>query len=190
MNAPLITQAADGLPRRGFTNRDVARMIESGVIHSDESFELIRGEIVPMAPEYDRHARARSRVTKIFNRALGDEWLVVTEGSLFLAYDIELKPDLHIFKASLKSEEVRGADVALAVELSSTTQRRDLQTKAPLYAGHGVKELWVIDLDARAGLIFTRIENGAYAPGRKVGTNDVLIPAAFPELALKIADLA
>jgi Uma2 family endonuclease len=189
MNVPFLTQAADGLPRRGFTNLDIQRMIETGVIDPDESFELIKGEIVPMAAEYDRHMRARARLTKIFMRALGEEWFVGTEGSLFLADDIEFKPDLHVFPAAMKSEDARGSDVLLAVELSSTTQKRDLQLKAPIYAAHGVRELWVIDLDARCGLIFDRISAGAYAQGRGVGATDILTPAAFPNISLTIADL-
>ena len=187
--APHLTQAADGLPRRGFTNDDVAKMIEIGVIDPDEFFELIKGEIVPMNAEYDRHARARARIVRIFNRALGDEWLVATETSLLLADNIEFKPDLHVFAASIKTDEVRGSDVLLAVELSSTTQRKDLEIKAPIYAEHGVRELWVIDLDARTGIIFDRIENGAHAPGRPVAADEALSPHAFPAITLKISDL-
>jgi Uma2 family endonuclease len=189
MNAPFVTQAADGLPRRGFTNTDILRMIEAGVIDPDESFELIQGEIVPMPAEYDRHFRARARLSRIFMRALGEEWFVGSEGSLFLSDDIEFKPDLHIFSAALRSENVRGPDVRLAVELSSTTQKRDLELKAPIYGTYGVPELWVIDLDSRTGLIFDRIAAGAYVRGRPVGATDALSPIAFPTVSLQIADL-
>jgi Uma2 family endonuclease len=186
---PSLTQAADGLPRRGFTNRDIERMIEAGVIDTDEFFELIKGEIVPMNAEYDRHARARQKLTRIFMRALGDEWFVATEGSLFLADDTEFKPDLHIFSAAMKTEDVRGADVLLAVELASTTQKKDFEIKAPIYAEHGVRELWIIDLDAKTGLVCTRIESGAFVHGRAVGPSDKLSPGAFPCVSLTINDL-
>ncbi len=189
MNAPLLTQAADGLPRRGFTNAEIRRLVEVGVIDEDERIELIKGEIVPMAPEFDRHVRARMRITRIFMRALGEEWMVATDASLYLADDIEFQPDLHVFPAHLKSHEVRGPDVLFAVELSSTTQRKDLQLKAPLYAAHGVRELWVIDLDARTGLVFDRIENNAYASGRRVGIDEVLAPGLIPGVVVRIADL-
>jgi Uma2 family endonuclease len=189
MNAPFLTQAADGLPRRGFTNRDIARMVEIGLIDPDESFELIAGEIVPMSPEFNRHLKARVRLARIFMRALDDDWTVATDGSLFLADNIEFKPDLHLFPMHLISEKVRGPDVALAVELSSTTQKRDLVLKAPLYARHGVRELWVIDLDASTGLVFTKIESGVYAPGCAVAAGDALRPLAFPDVSVSIAEL-
>ena len=50
---------------------------------------LIGGEIVPMSPELSRHVKARTRLWKIFTRALGDEWFVVSDASLFLAEHIE-----------------------------------------------------------------------------------------------------
>lgn len=189
MNAPFLTQAAEGLPRRGFTNAEIARMVEIGVIDPEESIELIKGEIVPMSPELDRHARARMKLTRAFMVGLGEDWFVASEASLFLADDIEFQPDLHIFPVEMKSEDVRGPDVLLAVELSSTTQRKDLQIKAPLYAAHGVRELWVIDLEARNGLIFERIENGAYTPGRPVHFEDKLTPRFVAGVSLRIADL-
>src|SRR5258706_49808 len=39
------TTAAEGFPRRSFTDDDIRRMIDAGVIGEDEKFELIEGEI-------------------------------------------------------------------------------------------------------------------------------------------------
>lgn len=189
MNAPFITRAADGFGRRGFTNSDIARLIEAGVIDPDEQFELIKGEIVPMSPEYNRHLKARAKLLRIFVPALSDEWCVVTEGSLFLADNVEFKPDLHIFPMAMNSEDVRGPDVRLAIELASTTQRRDFELKVPIYAECGVPELWVIDLDARIGSVFDRIEGKVYAASRRVGSEDLLSPRAFPSVSLRVRDL-
>lgn len=184
-----MTQGAEGYPRLRFTNADVRRLVDAGVMSHKDRVELIRGELVPMAPEFDRHVRARSLLVRIFIEALDRQHLVVTDGSLFLAEDIEFRPDLHVFPANLKSDEIGGADVLLVVELSSSTQRKDLQLKAPIYAEHGVRELWVIDLEAKTGLVFDRIENGAYAPGRPVGEQDVLTPKLLSGVSLRIADL-
>jgi Uma2 family endonuclease len=189
MNARHMTQGAEGYPRLRFTNADVRQLVEAGVMSHKDRVELIRGELVPMAPEFDRHMRARSLITRAFIEALGRDHFVATDGSLFLAEDIEFRPDLHVFPASLKSDEISGGDVLLAVELSSSTQRKDLQLKAPIYAAYGVRELWVIDLDAKTGLVFDRIENGAYAPGRSVGLDDVLTPKLIPSVSLRIRDL-
>jgi Uma2 family endonuclease len=189
MDARRLTQGAEGYPRRRFTNEEVRRLVDAGVMSHKDRIELIRGELVPMAPEFDRHMRGRSLLMRAFIGALGPEFFVATDGSLFLAEDIELRPDLHVFPASLKSDEISGADVLLAVELSSSTQRKDLKLKTPIYAEYGVRELWVIDLEARTGLVFDRIEDRAYAPGHPVGLQDVLTPKLLPAVSLRISDL-
>jgi Uma2 family endonuclease len=189
MNAPFVTQAAEGLPRRRFTNADVDRMVEAGILEADEPMELIKGEIVPMPSEHDLHARARAFLIRAFNRALGDEWFVATEASLFLADDTEFKPDLHVFDATLKSHHVRGSDVKLAVEIAASSHRRDFELKAPIYAEAGVAELWVLDLDRRLAVIFKRPGPEGYRERREFGVDDVLTPVAFPGVSLRLTDL-
>lgn len=188
MNVPL-TRIGDGLPRRAFTNADLQRMVDAGVIDADEPIELIKGEIIPMPSEHDLHGRARAKLVRLFNRALSDDYFVSTELSLFLLADTEFKPDLHIFPAAMKSHDVRGRDVLLAVELSSSTQRKDLQVKAPIYAEGGVSELWVIDLDSHAGVIFIDPKDGVFQGRRELGADDEIAARAFPDVCLKIADL-
>ena len=45
----------------------------------------------------------------------------------------------------MDSTSVRGPDVLLAIEVATTTMRKDLKLKAALYAKYGVREYWVID---------------------------------------------
>ncbi len=189
MNAPFLTPSGPELPKRLFTNAEVRAMVEAGIFDEGERIELIRGVLSPMGSEGDVHARARALLTRAFMLALGPEWFVASNTSLFLADDIEVQPDLHVFPFAMKSHDVRGPDVLLAIELSNTTQYRDLKVKAPIYAEHGVRELWVIDLDARTGLIFDRIDNGAYSPGRPVGAGDLLTPLFIAGVSLRISDL-
>jgi Uma2 family endonuclease len=189
MNAPFSPPGTEGLPLRLFTNAEIRQMVEAGIFDEGERVELIRGVLSPMGSEGSLHARARWLLSRIFTLALGPEWFVASNTSLFLADDIEVQPDLHVFPASIPSADVKGRDVLLAIELSNTTQHRDLKIKTPIYAEHGVRELWVLDIDAKTGLIFDRIENGAYAPGRAVGLNDVLTPSLIARVSLRIADL-
>ena len=196
MNAPVhsttltkATQAADGFPRRRFTNAEVRQMVEAGIFDENERIELIRGELAPMGSENDLHGRARALLTRIFIGALGPEWFVATNLSLFLAEDLEFQPDLHVFDMRLKSHDVRGPDVLLAVELSSTTQRKDLQLKAPIYAAHGVRELWVLDLDAMRSHVFRAPGAEGYAAHEEFAADAALTPMEFGEVSVRLADL-
>jgi Uma2 family endonuclease len=189
MNAPFLTQAADGLPRRGFTNADIQRMVDAGVLEPDEPMELIKGEIVPMPSEHDLHGRARALLTRAFIEALGREWFIATELSLFLADDVEFKPDLHVFPATLRSHDVRGADVLIAIEIAASSQRRDFVLKAPIYAENGVRELWVLDLDTRVATLFRDPGPQGYATREERPADAVLSPVALPNVKLRLADL-
>jgi hypothetical protein len=48
---PLVTQAADGMPRRCFSVAEVEEMVRAGIIDEDERFELIGGEVVPIVAQ-------------------------------------------------------------------------------------------------------------------------------------------
>jgi Uma2 family endonuclease len=151
--------------------------------------ELIRGEIVPMPSEHDLHGRARARLIRLFNLFLGDEWFIATELSLFLADDIEFKPDLHVFDTQLKSHDVTGPDVKLAVELTASSHRRDFELKVPLYAECGVGELWIFDLDAKTVTTFREPREGRYTRRDLFDADQSLSPLAFPQVKLRLRDL-
>ena len=164
-------------------------MVEAGILEPDEPMELIKGEILPMASEHDLHGRARALLMRAFIEALGREWFVATELSLFLAEDIEFKPDLHVFPAALKSHDVRGSDVLIAIELAASSHKRDFDLKAPIYAAHGVRELWVLDLDAQRATAFREPDAGGYRVREEKAADAELRPLAFPKLALRLVDL-
>jgi Uma2 family endonuclease len=184
-----VTDYADGLKRRAFTNADVAAMVRAGLIGDDESFELLRGEIVPMPSEFDLHGRARWRLQAAFFQLNETGLFVATELSLFLFDDTEVRPDLHIFDADLRTEDVRGPDVKLAVELCASSHHRDFKVKHSLYALAGVAELWIVDLEAREGHVFREPTGGDYATHLRFATDAEMSPSAFPALRLRVADL-
>lgn len=45
---PATTRAAEGFPRRAFTVAEIEVMQDQGIVHPDEKFELVEGEIVPI----------------------------------------------------------------------------------------------------------------------------------------------
>jgi hypothetical protein len=93
--APLnvaVTTAAEGFPRRAFTVEDISRMIEAGVIHEDEKFELIEGEIVMMAAKGIAHEGIKSALTVAISRALPDDLTIGVEATLQLTNTVMLEP--------------------------------------------------------------------------------------------------
>jgi Uma2 family endonuclease len=113
-----VTTAAEGFPRRAFTVDDISRMIEAGVIHEDERFELVEGEIVMMAAKGVAHERIKSALTVAISRALPDHLTIAVEATLRLSDTIMLEPDVAVFPKSLFRKPLSGSAPGCALALA------------------------------------------------------------------------
>lgn len=141
-------------PNRKRITRTMCQLLEdNGLLN--EKFELIDGEIILKMPVNPPH-----RIALILLR----NWLVFVFGSLFAQTENPLdltgaegeitqpQPDAAVTLAPATSytESNPGPqDVSLVVEISNTTLRYDLTTKALLYARSGIPEYWVMDVNDR-----------------------------------------
>ena len=55
-----------------------------------------------------------------------------------------------------------GTDTLLVIEVSDSTLRYDRDRKVPLYARHGVPEVWVVDVNGNALLFYGALRDGKY----------------------------
>src|SRR3954453_19613970 len=101
----LITNAAEGLPRRRFTVAELERMTAAGILEEDERIELIGGEIVPMSPKGNQHEILKAALTLYWVPRLPPDFGLVTETTFRLSTDTYLEPDFVFFA---KSSGIRG----------------------------------------------------------------------------------
>jgi Uma2 family endonuclease len=128
------------------------RMAETGVLAPEARVELIDGEIFDMAPIGKSHASVVDRLNRMFVLAAGERAIVRIQGPVRLGDLSEPEPDLSLLRPRpdyYREVAPGAADVLLIVEVSDSTQRYDRRVKVPLYARHGVPEVWVIDLENR-----------------------------------------
>ena len=126
------------------------RMGEAGILPPDARVELINGEIIDIAPIGKLHASVVDRLARRLFACIGERAIVRVQGPLRLSADSELEPDFSLLKARedyYREAPPTAADVLLVIEVSDSTQRYDRRIKVPLYARHGVPEVWVIDLE-------------------------------------------
>jgi Uma2 family endonuclease len=138
------------IQRHRLTVDEYYRMAEAGVLAPDARVELIEGEIVDMAPMRSAHARVVRHLARLLQRACGERALVSCQLPLQLGQRSEPESDLMLLAP--RRDEYAGshptaADVLLLIEVSDTTSRYDREVKIPLYAKHGVTEVWIVDLD-------------------------------------------
>jgi len=183
------TRAADGLPRWRWTVAEIEKMAVDGYFREEEQFELVGGEIVPMSPKGRRHEIIRGELAFRFTRLAPDDVFVIAEPQFNLADDTYLNPDILVHPASLKTPDVRGADALLVIEVADTSLRYDLNTKAPIYATHGVREYWVINAGTLITMVHKEPSDQTYGFVQEVAPNAMLAPSLVPAFAMSLGVL-
>lgn len=75
------------------------------------------------------------------------------------------------------------------MEISDTTLAYDKGRKAGIYARHGVKALWVIDVSTLDTYVFGEPSSEGYRSMRVVRPDQSLAPDFAPELSVKLSEL-
>lgn len=164
------TVSAFGRPLRRFTVDEYHRMMEADVFVGGPKCELIHGVIlekpVPKPPHSKSTARLLRRLVPLFPEP---DWFVAIQDSITLS-DSEPEPD---FLAATGPEEKYDArhpgldDLVLVVEVSDATIGFDRKTKLALYAGSGIVQYWIIDVNARRIEVYTQPRGGKNPTYRK-----------------------
>ena len=168
------------------------RMGETGVLAPEARVELIDGEIFDRAPIGKSHASIVDRLNRMLVLAAGERAIVRVQGPVLMGEHSEPEPDLTLLRprADYYREIAPGAaDVLLIVEVSDSTQRYDRRVKVPLYARHGVPEVWVIDLENRLVHFHRQPSGDTYADMSASERPGVTPVAALPGVAINLAGL-
>jgi Uma2 family endonuclease len=170
-------------PRRHrITVDEYHRMAEVGLLAPDARVELIEGEIIDMAPIGKDHTSIVDRLTRLFVRAVGDDAIVRIQGSVRLSQFSEPQPDVVLLKPRAdfyRNQFATGADTLLVIEVSDSTLRFDRDLKVPLFARHGVPEVWIVDVQGDRLLVFGALREDAY-----LLYDSIARPQAMPVMAL------
>ena len=186
MNAP------DSIRRHKLSIDDFHRMGEAGILSEDSRVELIAGELIDMAPIGSVHASTVDLLTELFVRQLSGEFLVRAQNPILLPPDSEPQPDLTLVRA--RADRYRdglpgAADVLLLVEVADTSLATDRRLKIPLYARHGIAEVWLVDLHGSAVEVHRSPSAGRYSEVLHPGRHDAIAPAALPDVVIPLGRL-
>jgi Uma2 family endonuclease len=158
-------QMESGPQRHRITVHDYHRMAEIGVLAPDARVELIEGEIIDMAPIGKDHQSIVDQLNRMLVLAVGDDAIVRVQGSIRLSQWSEPEPDVVLLAPRAdfyRGEFALGTDTLLVIEVSDTTLRYDRDVKVPLYARHGVPEVWIVDVQSDALLVYGDLRDGKY----------------------------
>lgn len=131
-----------------FTTEDYHAMIHAGILTEDDPVELLDGWLVPKMPKNPRHRRVTRRMRLALERLLPAGYFLDTQEP----YSSELsepEPDLCIGRVDpdhLRDRHWSPAEIALLVEISDATLKRDRNIKRGVYAGDGIPVYWIVNL--------------------------------------------
>jgi len=178
-------------PKRLISVDDYHRMAEDGLFAQDERVELIEGEIVEMTAIGDSHAHRVRSLNLQFHRRFLDRVIVDVQNPVRLGDWSEPQPDLTLleWRDDAYASAPSAKDILLAVEVADSSAGYDRRVKAPLYASHGIREYWILDLRADILEICRRPGPNGYAEVRRLSRGDVIAPEALPDAVFAVSDL-
>lgn len=180
-----MSAVLDRPPRHLIQTDEYLRMAEAGVFAPDARLELIEGEILEMAPIGSPHAAAVRLLNRRFIELVGSRASVSSQSPLVVGTRSVPEPDLALLiprPDDYRKSHPTAPDTFLVVEVSDSTVRFDVQTKAPLYAAAGAPECWVVDLDAKCVHVFRDGESLVVHEG-------TIAPRALPDVRISLAEL-
>lgn len=173
------------------TVADVYRLTEDGVFADDENFELIDGEIVPMAAmKSNGHEKMKQALVRAISRVLPDELGLFVETSITLNEDSYVEPDICIFDVRHNTQEVRGDELLLVIEVASSSLGWDLLGKRDRYAVFGVRDYWVVDVDRLVLRVHREPVDGRYRSVEEYERSDRVAAAFVPGFEISLASLS
>ena len=185
------TAQAEPKPRGKLTNADYLAMTPPA--NTGPRYQLIDGELIEMSGASYGHQVFLLQMS--IQLGIQVESLGIGE-ILFAPYDVHVntfntyQPDLLFVsdarRTFLERLGITGAPDVVMEILSDSTRRHDLNRKLPEYVAAGVREAWVVDLDARTLSVYA---GDAATPAVVFTDNDTLTSDAMPGVAVELGPI-
>jgi Uma2 family endonuclease len=187
MNAPAKLLTLDPpVKAHKLSFADYQRMAEAGILTEDSRVELIEGVIVDMSPIGSHHAGLVGQIVRLLAGEPTSAMLWIQSPIRLGNYTepepdiVLLKPRNDFYKKSLPQPE----DILLLIEVADSSVDYDRKIKIPLYAEHGVPEVWLIDLNLNQIEIYLEPSKDGFRKLLKPAPETALSPTLIPEITL------
>lgn len=179
------------IPRRLLNVEEYYRLGKAGVLGEEDRVELIEGEMLEMAPIGGPHAYLVNRFNQLFAAQLGNRGVLSIQNPILLPPRNVPQPDVVILGPhSMTSRELpRASDVLLVIEVSHTTVEYDRDVKIPIYATHGIVEVWLCEVASQRLSIHLEPDASGYQRLLKPSNDATISPSRLPGVKIRLADL-
>jgi Uma2 family endonuclease len=169
---------------------DYYRMGDAGILNEDDRIELIEGELIDMAPIGSRHVAAVMRLTHVLTQVVSNQAYVSVQNPLLLSGHSVPQPDFLVLKrrTDFYSDGLpKPEDVYWLIEVSDSTIDYDRKTKLPLYAQHGIPEVWIINLNNLSLERYSQPNETGYGHCETLDKTGKISPTALPDVVINLS---
>ncbi len=149
-------------PLHRFSVDQYEKMIQAGILTSEDRVELIEGIVVQKMTQHPPHAVAIDYTQDALRPLLPDGWRLREQKPIKLS-DSEPEPALVVVRGPLQRYERRHPgprDIALLIEIADTSLEADRQDKGRTYARARIAIYWIINLIDRQVELYTEPKGG------------------------------
>jgi len=180
------------IARRQFTVDDYHRMREAGILTEDDRVELIDGEVRRMGPVVPLHAAIVKRLNTLLMPHMGTLMLISVQDPIQLNDVSEPEPDIAILRydASYYAQHHPTPEAVLfVIEVADTSLDYDRDEKLPRYAEAGIREAWIVDVEAEIVVQYTQAIGRQYLTRREYRRGDSITSVAAPGITLQVTHI-
>lgn len=170
--------------------QDYHQMIDTGLL-DERKVELLRGEIIEMAPEGGPHSFYCTETGEYLRELFRGKARIAEAHPITLPNNSEPEPDIAIVRlpASLyRDRHPQVPDIFWLIEIANSTLVKDLGMKKEIYADAGIPEYWVMNLQELKLIVFRDLTTSGYQSETKF-TDGTISPLAFPDISIDIQKL-
>jgi Uma2 family endonuclease len=165
-----LEQERDLKVKRHFvTLEEYERMCEAEVFGEDAHIELIRGEIVDMAPPGPEHEDSVTFLNLFMVETLRRRALVWPQGNAIRLPGVESRPQPDLTILRWRDDLYKGRDnrptakdIILLIEVSQSSIKYDRGEKLALYAEAGIPEYWIVNIKRGVIEVYTEPSDAKY----------------------------
>src|SRR2546421_12465609 len=124
------------------------RMIEAGILTSEDKVELLENYVVLKMPRNPPHDGTIQWISKRLSRLIPPGWDLRAQLPVILA-DSQPEPDFAVVRGDERTYLTRhptAGDVGLLVEVADSSLLRDQRDKTRIYARGGIPCYWIVNL--------------------------------------------
>ncbi len=187
MNALLAASDDD---RYRLSTGDVDALVRSGMMEADAPYELIDGVLLAMPSECFAHVDWKNTIVQGLYTGLDlQRFAIIADSTLRLSSFDAPEPDIYVYARDKRLSDLRGNDVALIIEVCVSTGQRDRVIKPALYARHGVKAYWVVDVDAGEIITHSSPSGDGWGETARFGFDDAVAAPSLNGFSVTLSGL-